>query len=64
MEKDKRFLNVSFSKTQSSLATRVSIPITWLKDMGISQEDRKLEVEYDYETKTITLKKWKKPSIV
>lgn len=57
MNKDKRLLNISFCKTQTSIATKLSVPIKWLKDMGVTQENRQLEVEYDYETKTIVIKK-------
>lgn len=53
----KRNLNVSFSKARESTTTRVSVPITWLKDMGISPEERTLEVEYDSENKTIIMRK-------
>lgn len=53
-----RPLKVVFSKSGSgSITSRLSIPITDLRDMGVNPEDRELEYYYDKETKTITLRK-------
>lgn len=51
-------LNVIFNKSGSgSISSKVSIPITDLRDMGISPENRKINYHYDKKTKTITLTK-------
>ncbi|MCC0642375.1 MULTISPECIES: AbrB/MazE/SpoVT family DNA-binding domain-containing protein [unclassified Clostridioides] len=56
---NKRKLNMSFSKSGSgSMYTRISLPITWVRDMGLTQEDKTVVVEYDEHNQTITIKKY------
>ncbi len=53
---EKRKLNVSFNKSgRGSLTTRVTLPIAWIKEMGIDQENR--EVEVTFENSEIRIKK-------
>ena len=55
---EERKLNVSFSKTGNGyLTSRLSIPITDLRDMGITPQDRSIKYQYDEKTKQIILKK-------
>ena len=42
---ENRNLKISFNKSGSgSLTPRLSLPITWIREMGISQEDREVVV--------------------
>lgn len=44
---NKRKLKVLFSKSGSgSTNTKVSLPITWLKEMGITEEEREITAEH------------------
>lgn len=53
-----RTLNVMFAKSgRGSKTTRLTLPIKWMHDMNITEDDRSIEVEYDSETKSITIKK-------
>ncbi|MGL5057654.1 MAG: AbrB/MazE/SpoVT family DNA-binding domain-containing protein [Fusobacteriaceae bacterium] len=55
---EKRELNITFGKSGSgSSTTKLSIPITWIKKMKISPEDRALEVIFDEENNTILIQK-------
>ncbi|MBW4861755.1 MAG: AbrB/MazE/SpoVT family DNA-binding domain-containing protein [Paeniclostridium sp.] len=56
--KEKRNLNVTFTTSGSgSKTTRLSIPISIIRDMGVSEDDRQVEVTYDKVEKIITIKK-------
>lgn len=47
---EKRILNVSLVKGGSGSTTgRVILPITWLKEMGITKENRSIKVVFDGE---------------
>ena len=51
-------MNIIFNKAGSgSMSTKVSIPISWIRQMGISQEDRNAVLEFD--GKQITIRKHK-----
>lgn len=55
-----RKLNVSFAKTGNGyLTTRVALPITDLRDMGVTEKDRKIIYYYDKENEQIIIKKAK-----
>lgn len=50
MENDKRILNVSFVKAGNGYTTgRLILPILWLRELNITEEDRKVEVIFDGE---------------
>ena len=50
MKNEKRVVNIMFAKGGSgSLHTKLNVPITWIRAMGISQEDREVEVIFDGE---------------
>lgn len=56
--KEIRELNVMFAKSDSdSSTTRITLPIKWVKDMNITEDDRVVKVKYDKDTKTMTIKK-------
>lgn len=45
---EKRTLKIQYAKGGSgSKTTRLTIPITWIKEMGISEENREVEVSFD-----------------
>lgn len=55
---EERKLKILFGKSGSgSISPRISLPIGWIRDMGISQENRNVNVTYNEETKEIIIKK-------
>lgn len=53
-----RKLNVSFGKTGNGyLTSRLSLPITDLRDMGVTEKDREVIYLYDEKNKQIIVKK-------
>lgn len=57
---EKRELNISFYKSgNGGISSRLAIPIKWIKDMELNQNDKTVEVYYDEETKVITIQKKK-----
>ena len=58
---DKRILKVSFNKAGSgSITKRLAIPSKIISDMGITEDDREVELLYNENKKEITIKKLKK----
>ena len=56
MEPETRTLNVSFNKAGSgSTSARLIIPKTWVDAMGITEEERAVDVTYNGDT--IVIKK-------
>ncbi|MGL5982810.1 MAG: hypothetical protein ACRCZR_05735, partial [Cetobacterium sp.] len=59
--KETRDIKIMFSETNNGYVNaRVSLPISWLKDMKISKEndkDRITEMTYSPRTKKITIRK-------
>ncbi|KXB63305.1 hypothetical protein HMPREF3180_01565 [Leptotrichia wadei] len=56
----KRTLKVSYGKSGAGyLNTKLSIPKTILEDMGVSQEEREVELEYNQDKKEIIIRKVK-----
>ena len=57
---EKRVLKVIFGKDgRGATNTKLTLPITWLREMGITQDERDVSVEYDKENEQITIKKEK-----
>lgn len=56
---EKRDLNISFYKAGGTLATRLNIPIPWIKKMGINPDDRGVEVIFDEEKEQLIIRKKK-----
>ncbi len=55
---DERNLNIIWTKAGTgSLTTKLSIPISWCYDMGLSKEERKIKAIYNEEKKEIIIKK-------
>ena len=55
---EKRNLNISFYKAGNGKATRVNIPMPWLRKLGITEEEEKaVELELDEEKQVIIIKK-------
>ena len=53
-----RNMKISFGKSGSgSISPRVSLPLSWLKRVGITPEDREVEIILDEENQTIIIKK-------
>lgn len=55
---EERILKVLFGKSGSgSISPRISLPMSWIKDMGLSQENREVTVKYDEKKKQIIIEK-------
>jgi len=49
---EERKLKILFGKSGSgSISPRISLPMSWIKDMGLSQENREVNVKYDEKKK-------------
>lgn len=56
-----RNLKIIFNKSGDGyMSGKLSVPMTWLKDMGLTPEDREVEVIYNEETKSFITKKLNK----
>lgn len=59
MEK-KKDLNMRITKVmfnsdgKGGVTPKISIPISWLRDMGIDTEEREIKLSYDEKTKSFT----------
>ncbi|MGO1042235.1 AbrB/MazE/SpoVT family DNA-binding domain-containing protein [Clostridioides difficile] len=59
MENTKRKLNIIYNKSgRGNITNRITLPFTWVRDMGITQDDRTVLVEYNEHNQTITIKKY------
>ena len=57
---EERKLKIIFNKSgQGYISGKLSIPISWLNDMGLTPEDREVDVVYDEKTKSFTTTKTK-----
>lgn len=55
---EKRILKILFSKSGNGYPSpKINLPIKWIKDMGVSEESRDVNVIYDEEKKEIIIKK-------
>lgn len=58
---ESRKLKISFNKSgRGTLTPKLALPTLIIRDMGITEEDRDIELLYDEEKKEIILKKFKK----
>lgn len=58
MEENKRILNVNFYRSGSgSISSKITLPISILRKMGFSEDDRKAEMIYEEKKNQIILKK-------
>ena len=45
---NERILNISFNKSgNGSYTPRISLPISWIKEMGINKENRSVKVIFE-----------------
>ena len=49
--------NLSFYKAGGGIAVRINLPKEWINDMKLTANDKSVEMIYDKEKKTITIKK-------
>lgn len=56
---EKRDLNVSFYKAGGTLATRLNLPIPWVKKLGITPEDKGIELIFDEKNEQLIIRKKK-----
>lgn len=56
---EKRELNISFYKAGNGEATRISLPKPWLRELGITKEDKTVELIYDKENEQLIIRKKK-----
>ena len=57
---EERKLNIIFNKSGSgSINTKVSLPVTWVKQMGITKDNREIIAEFNEEKQEIIIKKQK-----
>ena len=57
---EERKLNIIFNKSGSgSINTKVSLPVTWVKQMGITKDNREVIAEFNEEKQEIIIKKQK-----
>lgn len=55
---EERKLKVIFCKDgRGATNTKITLPISWLKLMGVSQEDREVNLKYDEKDKRIIIEK-------
>lgn len=54
---EKRELNVSFYKAGDGEGTRITLPKPWLKELGITKEDKKIELIFDKENSQLIIRK-------
>lgn len=55
---EKKTLKISFNKNGTgSLTPKLALPKKWTDEMGITIEEREIEVQFDKETKEIKIKK-------
>ena len=54
---EKRDLNISFQKAWNGKNARLIVPIPWLRELGITEESRQVELIFDKENNQLILKK-------
>lgn len=55
----KRDLNISFYKAGNGIGTRISLPKTWLTEIGITKESKTVELILDEKNKQLIIRKKK-----
>lgn len=54
---EKRSLKISFMKSGSgSISSRITLPITWIKKMGLDIDNREVEVSFNEKDNSIKIK--------
>lgn len=53
---EKRELNISYYKAGNGVASRMNIPITWLRKIGVTPENKTVELILDEENNQLVIK--------
>ena len=56
---EKRNLNVSFFFVLSGESTRINLPLPWVRELGISKEEKEIELYFDKENEQLIIRKKK-----
>ena len=57
---EERKLRVIFSRDgRGATNTKITLPVKWVRDMGVNPEQREVVLQYDEENKQIIIKKTK-----
>lgn len=56
---EKRSLKISFSKAGTGMGAKLTLPIPVLRKLGITQEEREVELTFDEERQVIEIRKKK-----
>lgn len=56
---EKRSLKISFSKAGTGMGAKLTLPIPVLRKLGITQEERDVELTFDEERQVIEIRKKK-----
>ena len=54
---EKRDLNISFQKAGNGKNARLIVPIPWLRELGITPEEKGIDLIFDKENKQLIIKK-------
>ncbi|MBR8733174.1 hypothetical protein IX329_000747 [Fusobacterium necrophorum] len=54
---EKRNLNISFYKAGNGTSCRLTLPIKWLRELGINPDEKAVELTLDKENNQIIIKK-------
>lgn len=58
IEKETREYRIIYSNSGNGYTgAKISLPFEWLEDMGISPDDRNVDITYRPRTKTLSIKK-------
>lgn len=56
---EKRKLRIIFHKAGNGVGAKVNMPIPWLRDLGINENEREVELVLDKDNKEIIIRKEK-----
>lgn len=55
---EERILKVSFGKSGAgSISPKISLPVTWLREIGVTPDEREVKIMVNEKTKQIIIKK-------
>ena len=54
---EKRNLKISYHRAGNGTAASLNLPKPWLKELGISEEEREIELIFDKENNCLVIKK-------
>ena len=63
LQDDERLGKILFNKPagtasgSNSFTARATLPTSWIRDMGLTREDRSVVLRYNYDSKSITIVK-------